>query len=399
MIKRFFALCSMMILSLTVCASAGAAESSEIVETFTEESFAQWTAGGTANIAVNTDLQYVKDGDTSLQVKYPKSNRGTEINIINNNWKNGGLQLPDIDEGMIVSKIGMWVYGCNDDNVQLSIFTKNQNTSSMVESAKTLLNFSDWKYIEFDVDSTTNFLYSIVVKRVERKENPEDKYLYIDAVSVRYSYDPSARQDFKAECSVADGAARVHLDAELVYTFTNPIDESNLFQAAVEPATAFKIEKISSKSYKLIFDEDLQATTQYRVTLSGITDVFGQVIDELAISFRTVDFDMQTLSIINNGSAIESAVGAEPGTLEMSVSVQSFRAGEQETEAYMFCSLYDENGYMIGVDCKKLVLSDQKNTVDLTMTPSATVKRAEIFLIDSLDTRGIIEHIHMGDNA
>ena len=144
MIKRFFALCSMMILSLTVCASAGAAESSEIVETFTEESFAQWTAGGTANIAVNTDLQYVKDGDTSLQVKYPKSNRGTEINVINNNWKNGGLRLPDIDEGMIVSKIGMWVYGCNDDNVQLSIFTKNQNTSSMVESAKTLLNFSDW---------------------------------------------------------------------------------------------------------------------------------------------------------------------------------------------------------------------------------------------------------------
>lgn len=392
--KRVFAVLLSSLLCLSVFEAVRAKDEARVAESF--ETVESWLATDADKISLNTDKAYVKDGDGSLCLLYPAARRGNDLYITNTAWNSGGFRLPPADDGLVVSKIGMWVYGCGDSNIQMKISTKVSGETSNVISEPCLLDFWGWKYLSFDVNNKTEALIYINVQRVSNKiENLQDKHIYIDALSVEYDYDPSQKAELDVSSSIVSGAVRIPIDAAPVFTFTNIIDENNMFDIHVSPQTEFSLEKISGKQYRMLFGRPLEPATQYHIKLIGVIDIFGQTLDK-EFSFTTADFSLEVLKLFSNGAEIERITEAEAGEVSLQISLQSYIEVNPDNEALVMCSVFDANGYMTGFACQRVRLSQLKQTVTLTMNTSQKAIRGEVFVLDSMSNRRIVEHVSLG---
>lgn len=392
--KRIFAALLSLLICLSAWGTALASDEQNVVESF--DTVDSWLVTDVDKISLNTNAEYVKEGTGSLCLRYPAAKRGNDLYISHKDWTNGGLRLKTENDGLVVKKIGMWVYGCNDNNIKMQISTKAMGESSAKVSESYLLDFEGWKYISFEVSDKTEALVYINVLRVDRTiENPQDKYIYIDGLSVEYGYDMSQKKELDIISNIADGALRVPLDAAPEYTFSNIIDEENMFNVQVSPQIDFSLEKISGKQYRIRFDKPLEIATKYQINFSNVTDIFGQEMDK-SFSFTTFDFDLEVQKISNNGTEIERITEAEAGELSLELSLQSYGEVNPNNESLVICSVFDENGYMTGFACQRARLSRQQQTVTLTLEASEKPVRGEVFVLDSVNNRKIVEHIGLG---
>lgn len=365
-----------------------------IVESF--ETVENWLAMDADKISLNTDKAYVKEGEASLCLRYPAAKRGNNLYITPNEWDKGGFRLVPPAEKMIITKVGMWVYGCGDNNMKMQIATKSPEEESNVTSETRLLNFTGWKYISFEVSDKTDALFYINVSRVDGNiENPQDKYIYIDALSAEYDFDMSQVEELEADSSIAEGATRVPLDVAPEFTFNNIIDEDAAFDIQISPQIGFSLEKMSDKQYQMRFDRQLAIATQYQIKFSGVTDIYGQKLDK-AFSFTTLDFGLEVLKLSSNGTEIERITEAEAGELSLQLSLQSYAEVNPNNEALVMCSIFDANGYMTGFACQRVQLSQQQQTVTLALNTSQAPVRGEVFVLDSINNRRIVEHTGLG---
>lgn len=391
--KRIFAALLSLLICLSAWGTALASDEQNVVESF--DTVDNWLVTDADKISLNTDAEYVKEGTGSLCLRYPVAKRGNDLYISHAEWNNGGLRLTTSNDGLVVKKIGMWVYGCGDDNIQMQISTKSAGESSNIISEPCLLDFEGWKYISFGVSDKTEALFYINVRRVDRNiENPEDKYIYIDELGVEYGYDMSQKNELDSVSNIADGALRVPLDAAPEYTFSNIIDEENMVDVQVSPQIDFSLEKISSKQYCIRFDKPLEIATQYKINFSNVTDIFGQEMNK-NFSFTTFDFDLEVQKISNNGTEIERITEAEAGELSLELSLQSYAEVNPNNESLVICSVFDENGYMTGFACQRARLSRQQQTVAINLETSEKPVRGEVFILDSVNNRKIVEHVSL----
>ena len=391
--KGIVLLCT--IIMVTVSMISVSAESVKKAESF--ENLESWftSSANSSYVSLNTESEYIKDGSASLCVTYPVNTNGKEISIAHTDWQSGGLKLPSADTGLNISGIGMWIYGCNDSNIQIFISTRNTNSSAIVKSNPVVLDFSGWKYIKFDVDVTTNYIYGITVKHVERAANTEAKNIYMDSADVIYTYDISQKTELTVNSNITDGAVRVEPDKDLECVFSNPIDSNYMFNVTVEPEADFEINKINDKEFVIDFIEPLAAATQYTVNINGITDVFGQTAEK-EISFMTASFKLELSEMESEGTTITDLENASSGEFSVMLAMQSFDTALIGEEVLVFCSVFDENDVMTGIGMKKVLLSDTVSEPKLEMTIGDNAKTAKVFVINSLNNRSIIEKIEIG---
>lgn len=390
--KKIFLFIALFVFSVSL--SAGAAGIT--VESFEQDDpVAAWSGSSSVKNALvqNIDSTYIKDGESSLKVVYPVSSNGSKFSLIHKNYKNGGLAIPS-DESMIVTKIGIWVYMPEaDDNIKMYVKTKNPRSTAVVSSDSVLLNFVGWKYLTFDIDSTSTYLYSIQIERVEKQENTAEKYIYLDAVEAVYEYDPQYKVDLKTETDIKDGAERIAPDIKkIVCTFTTPIaTEENLFTASFTPAVDCEIKKTSDPCvFEIQLNENLQTNTEYTLTLSGITDVYGQM-DEYTMHFSTKSFHLDITKIKNNGSSVTDISDISSGTLELSYEMQSYDTATDGSEVWLFCGVTDENGKMTGLKVKKVTLSNAEKNDTISFDVSGGADKIQLFVLKSLTERSITE--------
>lgn len=378
-----------------------AAETEVNIENFTSVDNWSGSSSTSSALSVNTEEEYIKNGETSLKLNYPVSSSGSTFNITHTDWKNGGLTVPDGDSDMIVSKIGVWLYMSEaDDNIEMYIRTKNTNTSKIIDSDKYLLDFSGWKYLTFDVDSTTNYIYSIVVRRVEKKENIVEKNIYLDSINAIYTYDPQYKEELDVSTDIADGANRVSPDiSKIVCEFANPIEDAEEpFRVVFEPFIDCEVKKITAKQYEIVLKDSFTANSAYTMSLLGISDIYGQTLDK-TINFSTSYFKLQINEIKNNDNIINNAGDIRSGNMDISLEMQGYGKLLDGKNAWMFCSVFDRNNKMIGLKVKQIILSNKVINDSISFDVTGEGQKISLFILDSLSERNIIESVEMVGEA
>ena len=77
-------------------------------------------------------------------------------------------------------------------------------------------------------------------------------------------------------------------------TFNNPMGESALdeqnYTLSGDEQTVVSVEKTGDKTYKVCFSDVLSELTDYSLTISGLSDAYGQVMSDAVINFSTTNF-------------------------------------------------------------------------------------------------------------
>lgn len=143
-----------------------------------------WTSGGcygASGYGLNTDQNYVKDGNGSGKFVIPakKGFDDGEYVYTNNGF---GVNVPSAPEGKVLKKIGMWVYGTNTEGTYLRPTLRTDTNNFYRPFGNIDLNFEGWKYIEAEVDSKVTKFYNIQIQNT----TDTDSIFYIDKISAVY---------------------------------------------------------------------------------------------------------------------------------------------------------------------------------------------------------------------
>lgn len=390
--KKFLFCIAALMCSLIINVSA--ADTKVTIDSFT--SVDDWSGSSSrSQLSINESAEYVKDGSTSLKVTYPASTTGKTYNFYHKNYSNGGLAIPAAEEGKIVDKIGLWVYmPAADDNLNVYIQTKNPNVTTFIPSEKQPLDFTGWKYLTFDINSTDNYIRAICIGKVANKLYETETYIYMDSLDVIYAYDPAYAVDLNISTSIADGEERVAPDVgEIVCDFTTPVaDGDKLFKVEFEPAVENEIQKVTDKQYKIVLKSKLIPNQSYTMSIQGINDIYEQTLDT-AISFSTSYFDLTIGRIEQNSAVITDVSDIETGSVRIAVSMKNYEENLNEETAWLFCSVLSAENKLIGIVVRPVTLGAAETTETLDFNVNGNAGKISLFLLDSLTDRNIIESI------
>lgn len=351
------------------------------------ESVEQWAGSSKAekNISVNEEKAFIKSGNTSLKVSYPQSTSGNNFTITHTDWRNGGMPISKKEEGYNAQKLGMWVYGCSDANISITVKTQGSNQSGRVDSVDVqTLDFEGWKYLEFTVDPGTEFLYGIVVKSVSKIANVQE-WFYIDSLDVIYEPNQSTMVDLDVQSDILDGAERVDVDCTLNYTFTNPLVEGNPFEIEIFPAVDFRVIRNDDKHFSVQFGEPLKMASEYTVSFKNVKDVYEQTTEK-EFHFYTKTAATQIVKMESNDAAVNSVKGLRD---ELSVTVSYRNFTEDSNGETAILAVYDQNEVLIGINC----VSVPKSTSDFVLSTKlkGESEKASVIILKSLAERKIID--------
>lgn len=392
MMKKILFCIAALMCSLIINVSA--ADTAVTIDSFTSAD--DWSGGSSkSQLSLNESAEYVKDGSTSLKVTYPASATGKSYNFYHKNYKDGGLPIPEAEEGKIAVKIGLWVYMPEaDDNLKVYIQTKNPQATSFIKSEEQLLDFTGWKYLTFDINSTDNYIRAICIDKVASKQYETEMYIYMDSLEVIYTYDPAYMVDLNISTSIADGAERVAPDiSEIVCDFTTPVEDGDkLFTVEFEPAVENEIQKVTDKQYKIVLKNGLIPNQSYRMSIQGVNDIYEQTLDA-AIGFSTSYFDLAIDGIEQNSAVITDVGDIKAGSVKIAVSMKNYEENLNGKTAWMFCSVLSAENKLLGIEVKPVILSDEETAVTLDFNVNGNAGKISVFLLDSLTDRSIIESI------
>lgn len=389
--KLLFCIAALM---CSLIVNVSAAETKTTIDGFTN--VADWSGSSSkSQLSINESAEYVKEGNTSLMITYPVSASGKSYSFYHSNYKNGGLPIPEAEEGKIVDKIGLWVYMPSaDDNLKVYIQTKNPSTTSFIKSEEQLFDFTGWKYLTFDINSTDNYVRAICIDKVTSKPYETETYIYMDSLDVIYTYDPAYAVNLDVTMSIEDGAERVAPDiGEILCDFTTPIaDGELLFNVEFEPAVENEIQKVTDKQYKIVLKNSLAANQSYTMSIVGVNDIYEQTLDK-TISFSTSYFDLGIESIEQNSAAITDVSDIESGNLQVTVSMKNYEENLNGKTAWLFFSVLSPENKLLGIKVKPVILGSAEINETLDLSVSEGAEKITVFLLDSLTYRNIIESI------
>ena len=375
--------------------SVSAAENQITIDSFT--SVDEWGGSSSSKLqlSINESAEYVKEGNTSLMITYPASTSGKSYSFYHSNYRNGGLPIPEAEEGKIVDKIGLWVYMPSaDDNLKVYIQTKNPAVSSYIKSEEQLLDFTGWSYLTFDVNSTDNYVRAICIDKVASKPYETETYIYMDSLDVIYAYDPAYAVELDVKMSIEDGAERVAPDiGEILCDFTTPIaDGEQLFSVEFEPAVENEIQKVTDKQYKIVLKNSLEANKSYTMSICGVNDMYEQTLDK-TISFSTSYFDLGIDSIEQNSAVITNVSDIESGNVQIAVSMKNYAENLNGETAWLFCSVLGAENKLLGIKVIPVTLGAAEMNETLDFSVGGGAEEITVFLLDSLTDRNIIESV------
>lgn len=160
-----------------------------IAERFTGASiwFGQTSASvidyyGIDNANVRYDGAYVKEGLTSAQLTLAKGKKFPDQEIVTRDWSKGGMPAPADAQGNAPLKLGMWIYGNGNSQVQLAIAARTSTASGDVVTEPVSIDFEGWQQIWFTLPENTTSIFAIRWGNA----SGEDAVLYIDKMTYQY---------------------------------------------------------------------------------------------------------------------------------------------------------------------------------------------------------------------
>lgn len=192
--------------------------------------------------------------------------------------------------------------------------------------------------------------------------NWEDIHVIFD--NVKMYVDPAATS---ASSGIA-GSTTVSRKASPTVDFSNNIleisthsdgiisaDKNVTFVKTEDPSATVAISELNisedGKSLTIVPAEDLDKTTDYTVTVSGLKDMYGRDIDSYTFSFTTVDDYKITaatpvfskVDLVNPGVANQEIQALENGHINASCTVTN--SASTDTEVLMIAVLKDDNTF------------------------------------------------------
>ncbi len=382
------------VLMCSLIVNVSAAETKITIDSFTNVE--EWSGSSSkSQLSINELEEYVKEGNTSLMITYPVSLNGKNYNFYHKNYKNGGLAIPAAEEGKIIDKVGIWVYVPEaDDNLQLFLQTKNPATTSFIKSEEQLLDFTGWKYLTFDINSTDNYIRAICIEKVANKPYETEKYIYMDSLDIIYAYDPAYAVDLDVTTSITDGEERVTPDiGEIVCDFTTPVaDGEQLFSVEFSPAVECEIQKVTDQQYKIVLKNNLEANQNYTMSIRGVNDIYEQTLDKI-ITFSTAYFDLMIDRIEQDSVTITNIDNIEPGNVKVTVSTENYNENLNGKTVWLFCSMLSSENKLFGIKVRPITLESSKITEMLDFDVIGVPEKINIFVLDSLTDRNIVQSI------
>lgn len=178
----------------------------------------------------------------------------------------------------------------------------------------------------------------------------ETEYTDIDYVKV---YTPATEFD----CTAYSDSYNLN---ELILDFNSTVMNIDVYgiDAGGISAAAVELLDAEKQTYKVILEENLLPGTEYEVTVSGVSDVFGNILDEKIIPYtsRESEFYISDMAVTDGISEIET-VGS--GNLYYTASVNNELTSERE--GTFIVSLYDYEGFLLKDD---IYTKDYKLTND-----------------------------------
>lgn len=137
---------------------------------------------GVDNASVTYDGAYVKEGFTSAQLTLAKGKKFPDQEIVTRDWSKGGMPAPADAQGNAPLKLGMWVYGNGNSQVQLAIAARTSTASGDVVTEPVSIDFEGWRQVWFTLPENTTSIYAIRWGNA----SGEDAVLYIDKMTYQY---------------------------------------------------------------------------------------------------------------------------------------------------------------------------------------------------------------------
>ncbi|MBE7044557.1 MAG: hypothetical protein E7397_03435 [Ruminococcaceae bacterium] len=388
--KKIISLLSGLVLALglsaTVCAE-------DYLESF-EATENKWNANAPYVVTeINAEAEYIKDGNQSLKMAYPQDGMGYYLPM--QYQESTGYPVANIVGSKKLQKIGVWVYNtAATEDVKLFVQTRGTSNKN-ITSPNVLLDFTGWKYVEFEVPADTTKLMNFQINSV--RSTQASGTVYLDAVSAIYAFDESEKVDLTVSSSLLDQAERVSANPEIVYTFSNPIEEDLTTRITIEPEAEYSLDKLDDKAFSLKL-ENLTPATPYTVTWTEVTDIYNQKVSK-SFTFRTADefIDLKAgEDIITNTSQIEA------GDYSYTLSLVNYNEEACGATRLVLLSFYDAQGVMTGIAAADMQIAEAVGEESISGALSGTLAEApatvKAIVLDSWADRALSTLFELGGN-